>query len=79
MKKTQRSKPQPPDLEQQVLQRRDIVMLLTSDDMTLRLKQLAREGRRDDCLALMQELGDWQSYGRGDLSPILHAPYIGSN
>jgi hypothetical protein len=26
----------------------------------------------------MQELGDWQSYGRGDLSPILHAPYIGS-
>ena len=54
-------------------------MMLTSDDMTLRLKQLAREGRQDDCLALMQELGDWQSYGRGDLSPILHAPYIGSN
>ncbi len=79
MKRKQRSKPQSPDLEQQVLQRRDIVMLLTSDDMTLRLKQLAREGRRDDCLALMQELGDWQSYGRGDLSPILHAPYIGSN
>ena len=78
MKKTQRSKPQPPDLEQQVLQRRDIVMLLTSDDMSLRLKQLAREGRQDDCLALMQELGDWQSYGRGDLSPIRHAPYLGS-
>ena len=78
VKKKQRSKPQPPDLEQQVLQRRDIVMLLTSDDMSLRLKQLAREGCQDDCLALMQELGDWQSYGRGDLSPILHAPYIGS-
>ena len=78
MKKTQRSRPQPPDLEQQVLQRRDIVMMLTSDDMNLRLKQLAREGRQDDCLALMQELGDWQSYGRGDLSPMLHAPYIGS-
>ena len=77
MKKTQRT-PHPPDLEQQVLQRRDIVMMLTSDDMTLRLKQLAREGRRDDYLSLMQELGDWQSYGRGDLSPILHAPYIGS-
>ena len=77
MKKTQRSKPQPPDLEQQVLQRRDIVMLLTSDDMSLRLKQLAREGRQDDCLALMQELGDWQSSGRGALSPILHAPYLG--
>ena len=79
MKKTQRSKPQPPDLEQQVLQRRDIVMMLTSDDMTLRLKQLAREARQDACLALMQELGDWQSYGRGGLSPILHAPYNGSN
>ena len=78
MKKTQRSKPQPPDLEQQVLQRRDIVMLLTSDDMSLRLKQLAREGRQDDCLALMQEWGNWQSYGGGDLSPILHAPYSGS-
>ena len=77
MKKTQRT-PHPPDLEQQVLQRRDIVMMLTSDDMTLRLKQLVREGRRDDFLALMQELGDWQSYGRGDLSPILHAQYIGS-
>ena len=78
MKKTHRSKPQPPDLEQQVLQRRDIVMLLTSDDMSLRLKQLAREGRQDDCLALMQELGDGQYSGRGDLSPLLHAPYIGS-
>jgi len=74
MKKKQRSKPQPPDLDQQVLQRRDIVMMLTSDDMTLRLKQLAQQGRQDDCLALMQELGDWQSYGRGDLFPILHAP-----
>ena len=57
MKKKQRSKPQPPDLDQQVLQRRDIVMMLTSDDMTLRLKQLAQQGRQDDCLALMQELG----------------------
>ena len=79
MKKPKRPRQQPPDLQQQVNNRRDIVMMLTSDDMTLRLKQLAREGRQDDCLALMQELGDWQSYGRGDLSPILHAPYIGSN
>ena len=79
MRKNQRSKPQPPDIEQLVFQRRDIVMMLTFDDMTLRLKQLAREGRQDDYLTLMQELGDWQSYGRGDLSPILHAPYIGSN
>ena len=72
MKKKQRSKPQPPDLDQQVLQRRDIVMMLTSDDMTLRLKQLAQQGRQDDCLALMQELGDWQSYGRGDLLSLIH-------
>ena len=78
MNKAQRSKPQPPDLEQQVLQRRDIVMMLTSDDMTLRLKQLAREGRQDYCLALMQELGDWQSYGRGAVAPVLHAPFIGN-
>ena len=79
MKSKRRFKPQPPDLEQQVLQRRDIVMMLTSDDMTLRLKQLAREGRQDDFLALKQELGDWQAHGRGYLSPILHALYIGSN
>ncbi len=52
-------------------------MMLTSDDMALRLKQLGAEGRQQDCLALMQELGDWQSYGRGTLAPILHAPYIG--
>ena len=78
MKKKQRSKFQPSDLEQQVLQRRNIVMMLTSDDMSLRLKQLAREGRQDDCLALIQEFGDWHSYGCGDLSTILYAPYIGS-
>ena len=59
MKKKQRSKPQPPDLDQQVHQRRDIVMMLTSDDMTLRLKQLAQQGRQDDCLALMQGLEGW--------------------
>ena len=52
-------------------------MMITSDDMKLRLKQLAEQGRQQDCLALMHELGDWQSYGRTTLSPILHAPYIG--
>ena len=59
-------------------QHRDIVMLLTMDDLQQRLSQLAREGRQQDCLALMQELGDWQSYGRGKVAPILHAPYTGN-
>ena len=66
-----------PELHQKRLQRREIAMMITSDDMTLRLKQLAEQGRQKDCLALMHELGDWQSYGRTTLSPILHAPYIG--
>ena len=66
-----------PELQQKRLQRREIAMMITSDDMTLRLKQLAEQGRQQDCLALMHELGDWQSYGRTTLSPILHAPYIG--
>ncbi|AII49896.1 hypothetical protein KR52_12220 [Synechococcus sp. KORDI-52] len=66
-----------PELQRKQSQRRDIVMLITSDDMKLRLKQLADEGRQQDCLALMHELGDWQSYGRITLAPILHAPYIG--
>ena len=59
-------------------QHRDIVMLLTMDDLQHRLNQLAREGRQQDCLALMKELGDWQSYGRGKVAPILHAPYTGN-
>ena len=58
-------------------QRREIVLMITTDDMNLRLKQLADQGRQEDCLALMHELGDWQSYGRTTLSPILHAPFIG--
>ena len=66
-----------PELQQKRLQRREIAMMITSDDMKLRLKQLAEQGRQQDCLALMHELGDWQSYGRTTLSPILHAPYIG--
>lgn len=78
MKNPKRSSPQPSKLADPKLhQRREIVMMITTDDMTLRLKELARQGRQQDCLALMQELGDWQSYGRGELSPILHASYIG--
>ena len=79
MKKPKRPRQQPPDLQQQINNRREIVMMLTSDDMKARLKTLAQQGRQQECLALMQELGDWQSYGRGDLAPILHAPYLGRN
>ena len=79
MKKPKRPRQQPPDLQQQVSNRREIVMMLTSDDMKARLKTLAQQGRQQECLALMQELGDWQSYGRGVLAPILHAPYLGRN
>ena len=79
MKKPKRPRQQPPDLQQQVNNRRESVMMLTSDDMKARLKTLAQQGRQQECLALMQELGDWQSYGRGDLAPILHAPYLGRN
>lgn len=78
MKKINRSRPQPPNrVDSTIQQRREIVMMVTADDMALRLKQLAQQGRQQDCLALMQELGDWQSYGRGELSPILHASFIG--
>ena len=78
MKQSQLPPHQPPYLQQdERAQRREIVMLLTSEDMTQRLSQLAREGRQQDCLALMQELGDWQSYGRGAVAPVLHAPFIG--
>ena len=77
------SKPPPqqsPELPQAPSsQLRDIVMVLTMDDLQHRLNQLAREGRQQDCLALMKELGDWQSYGRGNVAPILHAPYTGNS
>ena len=66
-----------PELRFKRSQRREIVLIITTDDMNLRLKQLADQGRQEDCLALMHELGDWQSYGRTTLSPILHAPFIG--
>lgn len=50
-------------------------MMISFDDMSLRLQQLAKEGRQQDCIALMQELGDWQSYERGKTAPILHMVY----
>jgi len=51
-------------------------MLITGDDMDARLKQLAHEGRREDCLALMQELGDWQSRSRADKATVLWLPPV---
>ena len=79
MKQSKHPPQQSPELPQAPSsQLRDIVMMLTMDDLQHRLNQLAREGRQQDCLALMQELGDWQSYGRGKVAPILHAPYTGN-
>ncbi|WP_415409906.1 hypothetical protein ACLM45_00020 [Synechococcus sp. A10-1-5-9] len=49
-------------------------MIITKDDMNQRLKELAQEGKRDDCLALMRELGDWQ--GSSKPSEVLFAPYL---
>ena len=72
-----RRQPHKSELRLKQSQRREIVLMITTDDMKLRLKQLADQGRQDDCLALIHELGDWQSYGRTTLSPILHAPFIG--
>ena len=67
--------PQDQNTKRQRSRQREIVMIITFDDMTLRLQQLAKEGRQQDCIALMQELGDWQSYERGKTAPILHMVY----
>jgi hypothetical protein len=65
----------PPDsFALQADQRRELVMIITKDDMNQRLKELAQEGKRDDCLALMRELGDWQ--GSSKPSEVLFAPYL---
>lgn len=78
MKKQQPARshlPEPSDLQR--AQRREIVLMITSEDMTHRLGQLQREGRFADRQALLDELGDWQNYGVDDLASILHAPYVG--
>ena len=72
-----RRQPHKPELRLKQSQRREIVLMITTDDMKQRLKQLADQGRQQDFLALRHELGDWQSYGQTSLSPILHAPFIG--
>ncbi|MGB1195863.1 MAG: hypothetical protein ACPG3W_04185 [Synechococcus sp.] len=66
---------QPPDsFPLQADQRRELVMIVTKDDMKQRLKELAKEGKRDDCLALMRELGDWQ--GSSSPTEVLFAPHL---
>ena len=51
---------------------------ITADDMRLQLNRLALEGRRDDCLALMQELGNWQSSDPSERKDVLCVPYLGN-
>ena len=55
------------DLEQRLC----LALHLTMDDIQERLHLLARDGRAGDCLAVMQELGDWMALGRGEMAPML--------
>jgi len=67
---------QPPDGRISAPMRRDLTMLITWEDMAARLKTLAQEGRRDDCLALMQELGEWQSRSAKAKTSVLWIPLV---
>ena len=58
---------------------REIAETITSGDMSTRLNRLAKEGRRDDCLALMQELGDWQSCDPDLIAEVLYIPDLTHN
>ena len=57
--------------------RRELAATITIDDMRGQLTRLARDGRRDDCLALMQELGDWQRKDGNAIREALSIPYLG--
>ena len=46
--------------------------------MQVRLQHLAENGRRDDCLALMRELGSWQSRNKSCNTEQLVMPYLGT-
>lgn len=43
------------------------------------LTRLARDGRSKDCVALMQELGDWQSNDGNAITTALSIPYLGAS
>ena len=47
--------------------------------MQARLSVLAEAGRTSDCVALMQELGDWMAAGRGEVSPLMYASFAPSS
>ncbi|MEB3158431.1 MAG: hypothetical protein VKK03_03105 [Synechococcus sp.] len=49
---------------------------MTAAHMHVQLKHLAKQGRRDDCLALMQELGDWQSRDPHQMQEVLFLPHL---
>lgn len=52
-------------------QRLCLALHLTLDDLKSQMDCMAREGRTDDCLALLRELGDWVCLGRGSVAPML--------
>lgn len=56
-------------------QRLCLAFHLSMDDMQGRLTALAQAGRADDCVALMQELGDWMAVGRGEVAPLMYAMF----
>ena len=60
------------------ISRAEIAAQITSEDMQVRLQHLAENGRRDDCLALMRELGSWQSRNKSCNTEQLVMPYLGT-
>lgn len=60
-----------------VLPRRDLASTITTDDMRGQLNRLARDGRRHDCVALMQELDDWQHEDCSGIATAQYIPYLG--
>ena len=68
-----------PEALSEVLPRRDLAAIITTDDMRGQLNRLARDGRRNDCVALMQELGDWQRKDCSGITTALYIPYLGAS
>ena len=60
------------------ISRAEIAAQITAEDMQVRLQHLAEKGRRDDCLALMRELGSWQSRNKSCNTEQLVMPYLGT-
>ena len=57
------------DLQQRLF----VALLLTMDDQEAQLKRLADQGRAADYQALVEELGDWQELGQGEVAPMVLA------